>query len=111
MNYEGMYYQVHQATILPRSIQQPLPIWISTNTDEHKPKMAERALRRVARYADGVRHLTQDEILLAEKRGTEEMTSGSPYFRRVHGSTWNCARHALSKSAGRGARRRSASEA
>jgi alkanesulfonate monooxygenase SsuD/methylene tetrahydromethanopterin reductase-like flavin-dependent oxidoreductase (luciferase family) len=53
MNYEGTYYQVHQAAILPRPIQQPLPIWISTNTDERKPKMAERALRRVARYADG----------------------------------------------------------
>lgn len=53
ITYEGAYYHVHQATILPRPIQQPLPIWISTNTDEHKPKMAERALRRVARYADG----------------------------------------------------------
>ena len=26
----------------------------------------------VVRYADDVRHLTQDEILLAEKRGSEE---------------------------------------
>lgn len=53
ISYEGTYYHVHQAAILPRPIQQPLPIWISTNTDERKPKMAERALRRVARYADG----------------------------------------------------------
>jgi len=26
----------------------------------------------LVRYADDVRHLTQDEILLAEKRGSEE---------------------------------------
>jgi hypothetical protein len=32
------------------------------------------------RYADDVRHLTQDEILLAEKKGSEEMTFGPPYL-------------------------------
>jgi Bifunctional DNA primase/polymerase, N-terminal/AAA domain/Primase C terminal 1 (PriCT-1) len=31
-------------------------------------------------YADDVRHLTQDEILLTEKKGLEEMTFGPPYL-------------------------------
>ncbi len=31
------------------------------------------------RYADDVRHLTRYEILLSEKRGSEEMTSGSSH--------------------------------
>jgi hypothetical protein len=39
--------------------------------------------RAVVRYADDVRHLTQDEILLAEKGGTEE------YGLRVISPTWN----------------------
>ena len=64
LSYEGAYYHIPQATILPRPIQQPLPIWISTNTDERKPKMTERALRRVARYADGwmTIHLTPEHF-------------------------------------------------
>jgi RNA-directed DNA polymerase len=32
------------------------------------------------RYADDVRHLTRYEILLSEKRGSEEMTSGSSHL-------------------------------
>ena len=35
--------------------------------------------RAVVRYADDVRHLTQDEILLSEKRGSEGETSGSSH--------------------------------
>ena len=44
---------------------------------------ADYALPLVVRYADDVRHLTQDEILLAEKGGTEE------YGLRVISPTWN----------------------
>jgi RNA-directed DNA polymerase len=43
----------------------------------------KRAKVNVIRYADDVRHLTQDEILLAEKGGTEE------YGLRVISPTWN----------------------
>lgn len=32
------------------------------------------------RYADDVRHLTQGEILLAEKKGSEGITFGPPYL-------------------------------
>jgi hypothetical protein len=35
---------------------------------------------RFVRYADDVRHLTQDEILLAEKGGSEGETSGSSHL-------------------------------
>jgi alkanesulfonate monooxygenase SsuD/methylene tetrahydromethanopterin reductase-like flavin-dependent oxidoreductase (luciferase family) len=53
VSYEGEYAQFHQLTILPQPVQHPLSIWISTATDSRKPKMTARALRRVARYADG----------------------------------------------------------
>jgi alkanesulfonate monooxygenase SsuD/methylene tetrahydromethanopterin reductase-like flavin-dependent oxidoreductase (luciferase family) len=53
VSYDGEYNHFHEVTLYPRPIQQPIPIWISSNTDPYKPKMAERALRRVAKYADG----------------------------------------------------------
>ena len=52
----------------------------------HFPKKGsseKRAKVNLIRYADDVRHLTQDEILLAEKGGTEE------YGLRVISPTWN----------------------
>jgi retron-type reverse transcriptase len=56
-------------------------------------KGQEKAL--LVRYADEVRHLTQNEILLAEKGGTEERDL------RVDSSTWN------RKAKGKGAYERS----
>ncbi|QBD80295.1 LLM class flavin-dependent oxidoreductase [Ktedonosporobacter rubrisoli] len=53
VSYEGEYNRFSEVTVLPRPLQQPLPIWISTGTDPRKPKMTARALRRVANYADG----------------------------------------------------------
>jgi alkanesulfonate monooxygenase SsuD/methylene tetrahydromethanopterin reductase-like flavin-dependent oxidoreductase (luciferase family) len=53
VSYDGEFHQFRDITVLPRPIQRPLPIWISTATDPRKPKMAARALRRVAKYADG----------------------------------------------------------
>jgi alkanesulfonate monooxygenase SsuD/methylene tetrahydromethanopterin reductase-like flavin-dependent oxidoreductase (luciferase family) len=53
VSYQGEYNQFNNITILPRPIQQPIPIWVTANPDERKPKLAETALRRVARYGDG----------------------------------------------------------
>jgi len=53
VSYDGEYHQFRRVTVLPHPVQHPLPIWISTATDSRKPKMAARALQRVARYADG----------------------------------------------------------
>lgn len=53
VSYQGEYNQFNNITVLPRPIQQPIPIWVTANPDPQKPKMAERALRRVAKYGDG----------------------------------------------------------
>jgi alkanesulfonate monooxygenase SsuD/methylene tetrahydromethanopterin reductase-like flavin-dependent oxidoreductase (luciferase family) len=53
VSYQGQYNQFTDVTVLPRPVQQPIPIWVTANPDPRFPKMAERALRRVARYGDG----------------------------------------------------------
>ena len=66
VSYNGEYTQFQGITVLPLPIQQPLPIWISTATDPRKPKMAERALRRVAHYADGWMTISRPPALFAD---------------------------------------------
>ncbi len=53
VGYEGEYNAFEHVTILPRPVQQPVPIWVTANPEPSKPKLAERALRRVGRYGDG----------------------------------------------------------
>lgn len=53
VSYHGEYNSFDGVTILPRPIQQPIPIWVTANPPVDKPKMRERALRRVARLGDG----------------------------------------------------------
>ncbi|QBD80798.1 LLM class flavin-dependent oxidoreductase [Ktedonosporobacter rubrisoli] len=53
VSYQGEYNQFKDITVLPRPVQQPLPIWVTANPREDKPKWAESALRRVAKYGDG----------------------------------------------------------
>jgi alkanesulfonate monooxygenase SsuD/methylene tetrahydromethanopterin reductase-like flavin-dependent oxidoreductase (luciferase family) len=53
VSYQGQYNRFDDITVLPRSVQQPLPIWVTANPSPQYPRMAERALRRVARYGDG----------------------------------------------------------
>ena len=52
-SYQGRYNEFSNITVLPRPIQRPIPIWVTANLDPGKPKLAERALRRVAKYGDG----------------------------------------------------------
>lgn len=52
-SYQGQYNRFSDITVLPRPVQQPIPIWVTANPDSRYPKMAERALRRVAKYGDG----------------------------------------------------------
>lgn len=66
VSYEGEYYQFRDVAVLPRPIQQPLPMWISTATDPGKPKMTARALQRVARYADGWMTICRTPALFAK---------------------------------------------
>src|SRR5579884_1296090 len=52
-SYQGQYTQFHNVTILPRPVQQPIPIWVTANPLPSHSILAESALRRVARYGDG----------------------------------------------------------
>ena len=52
-SYEGTYNRFENVTVLPRPVQQPLPIWVTANPNPAFPKLSERALRRVARMGDG----------------------------------------------------------
>ena len=52
-SYKGTYNRFEDVTVLPRPVQQPLPIWITGHTNPAFPKMAERILRRIARLGDG----------------------------------------------------------
>jgi alkanesulfonate monooxygenase SsuD/methylene tetrahydromethanopterin reductase-like flavin-dependent oxidoreductase (luciferase family) len=51
--YEGTYNRFHDVTVLPRPVQQPLPIWITGHANPAYPKLAERILRRIVRLGDG----------------------------------------------------------
>jgi alkanesulfonate monooxygenase SsuD/methylene tetrahydromethanopterin reductase-like flavin-dependent oxidoreductase (luciferase family) len=53
VSYHGEYNQFDNITVLPRPVQQPIPIWVTANPDPNKPKQTETALRRVAKYGDG----------------------------------------------------------
>ncbi len=52
-SYEGTYNRFEDVTVLPRPVQQPLPIWVTANPNPAFPKLAERTLRRVARLGNG----------------------------------------------------------
>ena len=52
-SYEGTYNRFEDVTVLPRPVQQPLPIWITAHINPALPKTARRIVRRVARLGDG----------------------------------------------------------
>ena len=53
VSYQGQYYQFERLTVLPRPVQQPIPIWVTANPDLSQPKNVEAGYRRVARLGDG----------------------------------------------------------
>ena len=53
VDYEGQYNRFRDITILPRPVQQPIPIWIVSNPDLKKKRNVESGFRRVARLGDG----------------------------------------------------------
>lgn len=52
-SYRGTYNRFEDVTVLPRPVQQPLPIWVTAHPNPAFPKLTERILRRVARLGDG----------------------------------------------------------
>jgi alkanesulfonate monooxygenase SsuD/methylene tetrahydromethanopterin reductase-like flavin-dependent oxidoreductase (luciferase family) len=53
VDYTGQYNQFRNVSVLPRPIQQPIPIWVVSNPDLRKTRNAESGYRRVARLGDG----------------------------------------------------------
>jgi alkanesulfonate monooxygenase SsuD/methylene tetrahydromethanopterin reductase-like flavin-dependent oxidoreductase (luciferase family) len=55
VTFEGEFWRFEGARVEPKPVQRPLPIWIANNVQLVTPSEAvmERALRRVARLADG----------------------------------------------------------
>ena len=66
VSYHGTYNNFDNVTILPRSVQQPLPIWVIANPDVRHPGFRERSLRRVARLGDGWMTTTHPPEVVAE---------------------------------------------
>ena len=53
VDYDGQYWRFRNLTVLPRPIQQPIPIWVTANPDLKKRRTVEQRYRRVARLGDG----------------------------------------------------------
>ena len=53
VSFKGRFRSFEDVTLEPRPVQQPCPIWIASNPRQLAPAALERALRRVARLADG----------------------------------------------------------
>lgn len=52
-SYEGEYYRFQDLTVLPRPVQQPIPIWVTANPYPDQRRSVETSLMRVARLGDG----------------------------------------------------------
>jgi alkanesulfonate monooxygenase SsuD/methylene tetrahydromethanopterin reductase-like flavin-dependent oxidoreductase (luciferase family) len=85
-SYRGSYYQFENLTVLPRPVQQPLPIWLVSNPDLRKTRNVHAGFSRVARLGDGwmVTARTPEEVKrsLALIRGfaTEQGRELGPQF-------------------------------
>jgi len=53
VDYDGQYWRFRTLTVLPRPVQQPIPIWVTANPDLRKRRNVEQSYRRVARLGDG----------------------------------------------------------
>ena len=55
VTHDGIYYRFHDVELLPKPVQQPMPILIAINPKEERVDEAttDRIMRRVAAHADG----------------------------------------------------------
>lgn len=53
VDYDGQYYKFRDLTVLPRPVQQPIPIWVVSNPNMRMRRNVESGFKRVARLGDG----------------------------------------------------------
>jgi alkanesulfonate monooxygenase SsuD/methylene tetrahydromethanopterin reductase-like flavin-dependent oxidoreductase (luciferase family) len=53
VSHHGRFFSFDHASLEPKPVQRPCPIWIANNPSPDKPDVETRAYRRVARLADG----------------------------------------------------------
>jgi alkanesulfonate monooxygenase SsuD/methylene tetrahydromethanopterin reductase-like flavin-dependent oxidoreductase (luciferase family) len=53
VDYEGKYNRFRDLTVLPRPVQQPIPIWVTANPNTTSVTDVQSGYRRVARLGDG----------------------------------------------------------
>ncbi|MGO9607430.1 MAG: LLM class flavin-dependent oxidoreductase [Candidatus Binataceae bacterium] len=53
VDYEGKYNRFRDLTMLPRPVQQPIPIWVTANPNTTSVTDVQTGYRRVARLGDG----------------------------------------------------------
>ncbi|MFN0070548.1 MAG: LLM class flavin-dependent oxidoreductase [Chloroflexota bacterium] len=73
VSFQGEFCQFEDLTLEPRTIQQPLPIWIASSPSLSHPRNVETAYRRVASMADG---------WMTIGKTAEEVTRSLEYIRR-----------------------------
>ena len=73
VSYQGEFCSFQDVTIAPRSVQQPIPTWVTANASFDRPKNLESAYRRVAKYGDG---------WMTVVRTPEEFRQSLPMIRR-----------------------------
>ena len=101
-SHAGRFYQFENVTLLPKPVQQPLPIWIASNPTGLTWKqgasaaepIVERGFRRVARYADGwmTNKLSPAEFAeqfgrikaMAKEEGRDPAALGSALYHNIH---------------------------
>jgi alkanesulfonate monooxygenase SsuD/methylene tetrahydromethanopterin reductase-like flavin-dependent oxidoreductase (luciferase family) len=68
VTYEGRHFHYQDISLVPKPIQQPVPIWLVSNPFQTgKRNLIEQGLRRVARFADG---------WMTTRLSTEQFTTG-----------------------------------
>lgn len=101
-SHKGRFYEFEGVTLQPRPVQNPMPIWIASNPTgltwkdgASAPDAAvERALRRVARFADGwmTNKVTPQEfksqwarvLAIAREEGRDPAKIGSALYHNIN---------------------------
>ncbi|HXH83348.1 MAG TPA: LLM class flavin-dependent oxidoreductase [Candidatus Tectomicrobia bacterium] len=102
VTHEGRFYRFERVTLEPRPVQRPVPIWIASNPTgltwkggaSASEAVVERALRRVARHADGwmTNKLSPDEFrrqfgrvqAMAREEGRDPAALGSALYHNIN---------------------------